>query len=164
MLNDHDNDGEEEGENDGRGLVVHLQTRKGSDDREPNKDAGPETSASNTRSVDPRFWLGPEPNLLDLATEEQGVADILAALSSEEREQVQQDDTSMPIRHFRAEKVSGRFFFVSSSFVRHLTKCIRSIRDTFPGTTTNVSCFTRATPKKLLRNCALLCTGERTLA
>ena len=100
--------------------MVQLQTRKGSDGAVDDDDDAPETSASNTRSVDPRFWLGPEPNLLDVATEEQGVADILAALSSEEREQVQRDDTSMPIRHFRAEKVSGRFFFVSSSFVRHL--------------------------------------------
>jgi len=104
VVNDHD--GKEEGENDGSGVVVvQLQTRKGSDGALDDA-GGPETSASNTCAVD-RFWLGQEPNLLDVATEAQGVADILGALSSEEQEQVQREDTSMPIRHFRAEKVSG---------------------------------------------------------
>ena len=136
QLNDHDNDGEEEGENNDRGgVVVQLQTRKSCDGAlDDDDDDTPEEiiSASNTRSVD-RFWLGQEPNLLDVATEEQGVADILAALSSEEREQVQREDTSMPIRHFRAEKVSGWRYQVirSPPLLKFLETSIAGLGDSF---------------------------------
>lgn len=51
-------------------------------------------------------WLGGEPNLLPVEKEKQGVTDILAALSASERKQLEAFDTTMPIRHFRAEKVT----------------------------------------------------------
>ena len=41
---------------------------------------------------------------LDPAVEEQGVKDILAGLSDAEKEALA--DENMPLRHFRAEKVS----------------------------------------------------------
>lgn len=50
-------------------------------------------------------WLGGERHLLPEATERRGVAAICAALTEAEKEQVQAFDTTMPIRHFRAEKV-----------------------------------------------------------
>jgi hypothetical protein len=50
-------------------------------------------------------YLGGEPSLLPVAVERQGVADILQALTEAERKQMQAFDATMPIRHFRAEKV-----------------------------------------------------------
>jgi hypothetical protein len=50
-------------------------------------------------------WLGGEPNLLDVEVESKGVADILAALTEDELKEMK--DVTMPIRHFRAEKVSS---------------------------------------------------------
>jgi hypothetical protein len=50
-------------------------------------------------------YLGGEPSLLPGSVERQGIADILQALSEAERKQMEAFDTTMPIRHFRAEKV-----------------------------------------------------------
>ena len=65
-------------------------------------------SAPNARSpkeaTEMNTWLGGEPNLLDVEVEKEGVKDILAALTEEELKEMK--DTTMPIRHFRAEKVS----------------------------------------------------------
>jgi hypothetical protein len=47
--------------------------------------------------------LGGEPNMFDIETEVKGVQEILEALTDQEKEEM--SDTSMPIRHFRAEKV-----------------------------------------------------------
>ena len=55
----------------------------------------------------PEVTVG-EPHLLDPAVETKGVEDMLAALSKEEAASM--SDINMPLRHFRAEKVS--FFFL----------------------------------------------------
>jgi hypothetical protein len=47
--------------------------------------------------------VGGEPCLLDREVEEKGVADMLEALSDEEKGQIPHPD--MPLRHFRGEKV-----------------------------------------------------------
>jgi hypothetical protein len=60
-------------------------------------------------------WLGGEPNLLDVEVESKGVADILAVLTEDELKQMK--DMTMPIRHFRAEKVSSMKAKVSSNKV-----------------------------------------------
>jgi len=52
------------------------------------------------------LWLGGEPSLLGAKVEEKGVQAILNALTEEERKEIIMKDTTMPIRHFRAEKVS----------------------------------------------------------
>ena len=57
---------------------------------------------ARARMID--VWLGGEPNLLDVEVEKKGVKDIMDALSAEEMKEMK--DTTMPIRHFRAEKVS----------------------------------------------------------
>ena len=63
--------------------------------------AGPEEVAAVSKDA----WLGGEPNLLDLEVEKKGIDDILAALTEEEVNEMK--DKTMPIRHFRAEKVSS---------------------------------------------------------
>jgi hypothetical protein len=50
-------------------------------------------------------WMGGEPRKYDINIEHQGVLNILTSLSKQEREEIQSFDMSMPIRHFRAEKV-----------------------------------------------------------
>lgn len=50
--------------------------------------------------------LGGEPQMLDEEVEKIGIQAMLDALTVEEREEM--SDPSMPIRHFRAEKVRGR--------------------------------------------------------
>jgi hypothetical protein len=52
------------------------------------------------------YWLGGEANLFDIEIEKKGVADILDKLTKEETKQMMAFDQTMPIRHFRAEKVS----------------------------------------------------------
>jgi hypothetical protein len=54
----------------------------------------------------PSKSVGGEPCLLDPEVEEKGVADILAALTDEEKAQIPHPD--MPLRHFRASKVRER--------------------------------------------------------
>lgn len=53
-------------------------------------------------------WLGGEPHLLPLEVEQRGVLEILRALTAAEKEQLEAYDTTMPIRHFRAEKVRAQ--------------------------------------------------------
>ena len=52
--------------------------------------------------------LGGEPPLLPVAVEHQGVNDIIAGLTEVEKDQMLAFDMTMPIRHFRAEKVRCR--------------------------------------------------------
>jgi hypothetical protein len=63
------------------------------------------TTSSDVSNRQQHNWLGGESNLLDEKVEERGVQDILAALTDEERKEMK--DLTMPIRHFRAEKVSS---------------------------------------------------------
>lgn len=51
------------------------------------------------------MWLGGEPSQLRVEVEQKGVQAILDALTEQERQEIMKD-TTMPIRHFRAEKVS----------------------------------------------------------
>jgi len=59
-----------------------------------------ESSTSNS------YWLGGEPSLLGEELEKKGVQSILDALTDKEKEEITMKDTTMPIRHLRAEKVS----------------------------------------------------------
>ena len=52
-------------------------------------------------------WLGGEPNQLGVVDETAGVDEVLSLLTAEERSQVIQSDTTMPIRYFRGAKVSA---------------------------------------------------------
>ena len=51
-------------------------------------------------------WLGGEPNLLGVLEETEGVEEVLRFLTEEERNQIVQSDTTLPIRYFRGAKVS----------------------------------------------------------
>jgi hypothetical protein len=53
--------------------------------------------------------LGGEEPLLDVQVELKGVRDILAALTADEKAQF--PDSTMPIRHFRAEKVRSSYSY-----------------------------------------------------
>jgi hypothetical protein len=62
-------------------------------------------SSSNNDRMISEEWLGGEANLFDVEMEKKGVADILHQLTEQETAQMLAFDRTMPIRHFRAEKV-----------------------------------------------------------
>lgn len=51
-------------------------------------------------------WLGGEFSLLGIVEEAAGVENVLSLLTEEERNQIIQSDTTLPIRYFRGAKVS----------------------------------------------------------
>lgn len=66
--------------------------------------SGSDSSSSRSLAISEE-WLGGEVNLLDVEIEKKGIADILDKLTEEEKTQMMAFDRTMPIRHFRAEKV-----------------------------------------------------------
>jgi hypothetical protein len=60
-------------------------------------------------------WMGGEPSKYGDDVEQKGVFKILTALTKQEREDIQSFDMSMPIRHFRAEKVCTLLFISSAA-------------------------------------------------
>ena len=86
-----------------------------------------------TDDFDDSLFLGGEPNLLDVDVERRGVRTILATLSESEKDQLMAFDTTMPIRHLRAEKGD-------------VPKAVHQIRETLQwrsdfGVDVIVSCF-----------------------
>ena len=63
------------------------------------------SSCSEASNPVDETWMGGEPSLQDETVERRGVMHILSALTESERAQVEGFDRTMPIRHFRAEKV-----------------------------------------------------------
>lgn len=63
-------------------------------------------STTENTSTPSKLLVGGEPCLLDPEVEEKGVADVLAALTDQEKAQIPHPD--MPLRHFRASKVRER--------------------------------------------------------
>jgi sulfur carrier protein ThiS len=66
------------------------------------------TTPSGTIDDDDKCgWLGSEPHLLLTVEEErQKLADLLSRLTVTDRAEIARVDTSIPIRHLRADKVS----------------------------------------------------------
>jgi hypothetical protein len=64
-----------------------------------------ESSSLSESALPDESWMGGEPNLLGAAVEQRGVMDILSSLTEAEIAQIEGFDRTMPIRHFRAEKV-----------------------------------------------------------
>jgi hypothetical protein len=64
-----------------------------------------ESSSSTEFTIPDEAWMGGEPALKDETVERKGVMTILSALTEAERAQIEGFDRTMPIRHFRAEKV-----------------------------------------------------------
>ena len=89
-------------------------------------------------------YLGGEPVMFGEETERTGVVEILNALTAEERAQI--SDPSMPIRHFRAEKVCDSNLSV------------------FPTMLNCTNEGTRPIPKKQFRNFVALWNGGKSSA
>jgi hypothetical protein len=65
------------------------------------------TPSSTIDDDDKCCWLGSEPHLLLTVEEErQKVGDLLSRLTVTDRAEIERVDTSIPIRHLRADKVS----------------------------------------------------------
>jgi hypothetical protein len=71
----------------------------------------PPSSSIMADDDDNYLWLGSEPHLLlSVEEERQKIGDLLSCLTMTDRTEIERVDTSIPIRHLRAVKVSGRDF------------------------------------------------------
>jgi hypothetical protein len=104
-------------------------------------------------------YLGGEPSLLPVAVEQEGIADILHALTEAERKQMEAFDMTMPIRHFRAEKVRPILPNIFDLCVVRLETepCCCRYLSRFDAQ------FDRETLRKPLLRSKLPCNGESTL-
>lgn len=93
--------------------------------------------------------LGGEKNMLPLDKEKKGVRDILKALTVDEKKQM--PDICMPIRHFRAEKVST---LEASSSLQFCVRLVPHLGFLF---------LDRETPRKPLKVFAMHCNGAKGL-